>query len=68
MNDYEHQLVTRSNLKLCAKAAHEYRTNPKARDGIQFECYNKEDANLIRASMALLYPDIPIYFTWMKFY
>jgi len=55
------------DLDLCARADYEYRTNPFAKDGILFKCFNKEDVDKLKRIMTNLYPHVPVYFKWLIF-
>lgn len=48
---------------LCERAAHLHATDPRARDGIRFDCWNWEEADMLRRIMRSRYPDVPLHFT-----
>lgn len=55
------------DLELCHKAYYEYRNNPMAEDGILFKCFNEEETAEVKKIMKGLYPEVPVYFTYLIF-
>lgn len=55
------------NLDLCERAEYEHRTNPSAKEGILFKCFNKEEVDMLKKMMKSLYPHVPVYFKWLVF-
>ena len=54
------------DLKLCEQAASLFRHDPRAKDGIRFECFNKKEADKLKKIMDSLYPDVKVYFEYPK--
>jgi len=50
---------------LCKQAEYEYRTNPKATDGIRFECFNTTDVENLKDIMQKYFPLVPVTYSAM---
>jgi len=63
----EEMIYDFKDVDLCVRADYEYRTNPFAKDGVLFRCFNKEEADKLKKMMKNLYPHVPVYFKWLIF-
>lgn len=56
----QYQMAVR-DYNLCDRAAYRFETDPAAKDGVLFECFNTADAEKLKSIMAELHPEVPVF-------